>query len=185
MQGVLKEGSVATYQLLQNTTTYQLRLSLTAKGLWVCAEEAASIWKLTITQELLEQTVAKASASRETLTLKEFAAHLVAAVSRSSERWGVGVMTPVELELLRGGAAGRQSGNNKLYLILSDKEKKYHYPFTLPMQDLPERDKLTEAIRTMQAQLQELRAEKTDKSSSSFSILGETVGQAEQFKLEN
>jgi len=32
----LKEGSVSTYQVLQNTITYQVRLSLTPKGLWMC-----------------------------------------------------------------------------------------------------------------------------------------------------
>jgi hypothetical protein len=35
-QNQLKEGVVMTYQVLQNTTTYQLRLALTAKGLWAC-----------------------------------------------------------------------------------------------------------------------------------------------------
>lgn len=34
-------------------------------------------------------------------------------------------MTPIELEMLRGGNASKQSNNNKLYLILSDKNKKY------------------------------------------------------------
>jgi|JI9StandDraft_1071089.scaffolds.fasta_scaffold243658_2 hypothetical protein len=34
-------------------------------------------------------------------------------------------MTPVELEVLRGGSASKQTNNNKIYLILSDKEKKY------------------------------------------------------------
>jgi hypothetical protein len=37
-------------------------------------------------------------------------------------------MTPVELEVLRGGTPSRQANNNKIYLILSDKEKKYSPP---------------------------------------------------------
>jgi hypothetical protein len=96
-QPILKEGAVSTFQLLQNTTTYQLRLSLTPRGLWVCAEEAATLWKLTISEDLLRQTVSKASADKETMTFKELASHLLVAIGRSSERWGIGVMTPVEL----------------------------------------------------------------------------------------
>jgi hypothetical protein len=60
----LKEGSVATYQVLQNTTTYQLRLTNTPKGLWICIEETGLAWKLTISQEMVEQTVSKASAGK-------------------------------------------------------------------------------------------------------------------------
>lgn len=59
----LKDGSVITFSLLQNTTTYQIRLASTAKGLWVCIEESGVTWKLTITQEMVEQTVGKASAN--------------------------------------------------------------------------------------------------------------------------
>lgn len=44
----LKEGTVLTFQVLQNTITYQLRLANTAKGLWACIEEGAVTWKLTI-----------------------------------------------------------------------------------------------------------------------------------------
>lgn len=69
-------------------------------------------------------------------------------------------MTPIELEMLRGGNASKQSNNNKLYLILSDKMKKYfyswyrlHLPFTFALQDLAEKDKLVEAIKTMKEQL--------------------------------
>jgi hypothetical protein len=53
------------------------------------------------------------------------------------------------------------------------------------MQEQAEQEKLSEAIRTMQAQLQQLRLEKNDKSHSSFSILSETYGQQEQLKMEN
>jgi hypothetical protein len=39
------------------------------------------------------------------------------------------------------------------------------------MSDLGEKDKLIEAIKTMKGQLEELRAERNDKSQSSFSIM--------------
>jgi hypothetical protein len=44
-------------------------------------------------------------------------------------------MTPIELEMLRGGNASKQSQNNKIYLIISEKQKKYnmtHTGFTSP-----------------------------------------------------
>lgn len=53
------------------------------------------------------------------------------------------------------------------------------------MNEIGERDKLIEAIKTMKSQLEELRAERADKSQSSFSILNETLGTAEQLKMEN
>lgn len=91
----LKEGSVVTYQVLQNTTTYQVRLTNTSKGLWMCIEESGLNWKLTISQEMVEQTVSKASGNQVTMTLKEFSTHLLEAISKSSEKWGIGIMTPV------------------------------------------------------------------------------------------
>jgi hypothetical protein len=63
-QSQLKEGTVVTYQVLQNTTTYQVRLTLTTRGLWMCIEESGLNWKLTITPEMVEETVAKASAQK-------------------------------------------------------------------------------------------------------------------------
>jgi len=42
------------------------------------------------------------------------------------------------------------------------------------MSDVSEKDKLIEAIITMKSQLEDLKAEKNDKSQSSFSILSET-----------
>ena len=53
------------------------------------------------------------------------------------------------------------------------------------MSDVGEKDKLNEAIRTMKAQLEELKAEKNDKSHSSFSIMSETYNTSEQIKIEN
>jgi hypothetical protein len=49
IQNQLKEGNVVTYQVLQNTITYQVRLTNTSKGLWMCIEDAGLNWKLTIT----------------------------------------------------------------------------------------------------------------------------------------
>ena len=94
-QPQLKEGTVATYQVLQNTTTYQLRLTPTGKGLWMCVEESGLNWKLTATAEMIEQTVTKASAGQENMNMKEFTSHLLQAISKSSEQWGIGIMTPV------------------------------------------------------------------------------------------
>lgn len=127
----------------------------------------------------------KASAGQENMNMKEFTSHLLQAISKSSEQWGIGIMTPVELEVLRGGTPSKQASNNKIYLILSDKQKKFHYPFTFVMSDVGEKDKLNEAIRTMKAQLEELKAEKNDKSHSSFSIMSETYNTSEQIKIEN
>jgi len=42
------------------------------------------------------------------------------------------------------------------------------------MSDVSEKDKLIEAIKTMKSQLEDLKAEKNDKSQSSFSIMSET-----------
>ena len=53
------------------------------------------------------------------------------------------------------------------------------------MNDVSEKDKMIEAIKTMKAQLEELRLEKADKSQSSFSIMSETYSMAEQIKQEN
>lgn len=129
MTNLLKQGSVATYQVLQNTTTYQVRLTNTNKGLWMCIEESGLNWKLTISQEMVEQTIAKASNHQETMSLKQFTNNLLMAISKATEKWGIGIMTPVQLQLLRGGAPNRQANNNKIYLILSDKEKKYHFSY--------------------------------------------------------
>lgn len=46
------------------------------------------------------------------------------ALRKEGDRWSVGIMTPIELEILRGGNANKQSNNNKLYLILTEKQKK-------------------------------------------------------------
>ncbi len=43
------------------------------------------------------------------------------AISKYGEKWSIGIMTPIELEVLRGGSASKQASNNKIYLILSDK----------------------------------------------------------------
>ena len=51
------------------------------------------------------------------------------------------------------------------------------------MNEIGEKEKLIEAIKTMKNQLEDLRAQKSDKSQSSFSILNETFGTAEQLKL--
>ena len=50
-----------SFNIRQNTVTYALKLAHTPKGLWLCIEESFSQWKLTITNELIDQTVAKAS----------------------------------------------------------------------------------------------------------------------------
>jgi len=42
------------------------------------------------------------------------------------------------------------------------------------MSDVSEKDKLIEAIKTMKSQLEDLKAEKNDKSQSAFSIMSET-----------
>jgi hypothetical protein len=34
-------------------------------------------------------------------------------------------MTAIELEMLRGGSGSKQASSSKIYLILSDKAKKY------------------------------------------------------------
>jgi hypothetical protein len=45
----LKDGAMLTYSVLQNTLTYQIRLTNCNKGLWICIEESGLTWKLTIT----------------------------------------------------------------------------------------------------------------------------------------
>ena len=50
---------------------------------------------------------------------------MLQAISKSSEKWSIGIMTPVELEVLRGGTPSKQANNTKIYMILSDKENKY------------------------------------------------------------
>lgn len=80
----LKEGAVLTFPVLQNTTTYQLRLANTAKGLWLCIEEAGLAWKLTITSEMVEQTISKASGGTEKMALKDFTTALLAALGKTS-----------------------------------------------------------------------------------------------------
>lgn len=81
-------------------------------------------WKLTISEELAQQTVAKISSNGEQLSFRDFISAVYAALSKSGDRWSIGIMTPVELEMLRGGNTSKQSSNSKLYLILSDKSKK-------------------------------------------------------------
>lgn len=61
VQAIIKQGNVHSFNIRQNTVTYALKLAHTPKGLWLCIEESYSQWKLTITNELIDQTVAKAS----------------------------------------------------------------------------------------------------------------------------
>jgi len=91
----LKEGSVLTFQVLQNTVTYQVRVANSAKGLWLCIEDSGLAWKLTISAEMVEQTVSKASGGTEKLNLKDFTTFLLQALARASEKWSVGIMTPI------------------------------------------------------------------------------------------
>jgi hypothetical protein len=51
------------------------------------------------------------------------------------------------------------------------------------MTDVGEKNKLMEAIKTMKGQLEELRAERNEKSQSSFSIMSEAYGNSEQVRL--
>ena len=74
---------------------------------------------------MVEQTISKASNSKETFTFKEFISFLLQAVTKASEKWSLGIMTPSYLEVLRGGQASKQASSNKIYMILSDREKKY------------------------------------------------------------
>jgi hypothetical protein len=53
--------------------------------------------------------------------LKEFTGFLLQALSKTTEKWSLGIMTPIELEVLRGGQPSKQASNNKIYMILSDK----------------------------------------------------------------
>jgi NADPH-dependent 7-cyano-7-deazaguanine reductase QueF-like protein len=46
---------------------------------------------------MVEQTVSKASNGKETINLKEFTAVLLQAVTRATEKWSLGIMTPIEL----------------------------------------------------------------------------------------
>lgn len=59
-----------------------------------------------------------------------------------------------------------------------------HLPFTLALQDLNEKDRIIDAIRTMKDQLDELRVN-NDKSQSSFSIMSESALMGDQLKMEN
>ena len=120
----LKEGNVYSYALPQNTANYQVRVALIPKGLWLCILDSVLQWKLTLTQELVDQTVAKASAGQESFIFRDFAQALLAGLQKSHPRWSVGIMTPTELDALRGASQSKASSSNKLYLIVSDKEKK-------------------------------------------------------------
>lgn len=44
---------------------------------------------------MVDQTVAKASAAKESILFKEFMSILVQALLKSSERWTLGIMTPI------------------------------------------------------------------------------------------
>jgi hypothetical protein len=44
---------------------------------------------------MVDQTIAKASAGTEKMALKDFSSALLAALGKSSERWSVGIMTPI------------------------------------------------------------------------------------------
>ena len=57
----IKDGNVYTFKVPQNSANYQVRVANTAKGLWMCIQETYMQWKLTITPELLAQTVEKAA----------------------------------------------------------------------------------------------------------------------------
>jgi len=61
---------------------------------------------------------------------------------------------------------------------------RFHYPFTFVLNDMFEKDKIIEAIKTMKDQLDELRTG-NDRSQTSFSILSESVVMSEQLKIEN
>lgn len=67
---MFKDGNVYTYQVPQNSANYQIRVALTPKGLWVCIEESFMQWKLTISEELAMQTIAKATSGQQALTFK-------------------------------------------------------------------------------------------------------------------
>jgi hypothetical protein len=53
------------------------------------------------------------------------------------------------------------------------------------MNEISEKEKMIEAIKTMKSQLEDLRIEKADKSQSSFSVMSETYNISEQVKIEN
>lgn len=124
MEHKLKEGNVYAYSLPQNTANYQVRIALCPKGLWVCILESVMQWKLTITDEMIKQIVTKASAGKETLTFKEFVSAAINGLQKDHQKWSIGIMTPIELDMLRGGS-GKSHQQNKIYMILSDKENKY------------------------------------------------------------
>jgi hypothetical protein len=44
---------------------------------------------------MAEQTISKATAAKETMSYKEFQSNLLAAISKSSEKWSIGIMTPI------------------------------------------------------------------------------------------
>lgn len=44
---------------------------------------------------MVEQTVSKASNSKETIGLKDFTSYLLLAIGHTNERWNVGIMTPI------------------------------------------------------------------------------------------
>jgi len=44
---------------------------------------------------MVEQTISKASNSKETFTFKEFINFLLQAVTKASEKWSLGIMTPI------------------------------------------------------------------------------------------
>ena len=91
------------YSLVQNTTTYQIRIAHTMKGLWLCIEETLSNWKLTVTPELIDQTVAKVSGNNSNnnekaetkMGYREFTDALLAGLKKNNPRWSIGVMTPI------------------------------------------------------------------------------------------
>lgn len=62
-----------------------------------------------------------------------------------------------------------------------------HYPFTFPMvvSESGEKEKTLEGIRVMKQQLEELRAERADKSQTSFSVMSDLNNNAEQLRMEN
>lgn len=53
------------------------------------------------------------------------------------------------------------------------------------MNDVSEKEKLVEGIRSMKLKLEELKIEKVEKSQSSFSIMAESQFSVEQIKMEN
>jgi len=44
---------------------------------------------------MVDQTATKASNNKETMSLKEFSGYLLQAITKSTEKWTLGIMTPI------------------------------------------------------------------------------------------